>query len=45
MYDHLLELFAEYLEKQDILSKLTEHERLYEYGYSERNFSGIGNLY
>ena len=35
MYDTLLDLFAEYLEKQDALSKLTEHEKLHEYGYSE----------
>lgn len=45
MYDHLLELFAEYLEKQDILSKLTEHERLYEYGYSEiHTIAAVGDL-
>lgn len=35
MNDNLLNLFAEYLEKQDALSKLTEHEKLHEYGYSE----------
>lgn len=35
MYDTLLDLFAEYLEKQDALSRLTEHEKLHEYGYSE----------
>ncbi len=45
MYDHLLELFAEYLEKQDILSKLTEHERLYAYGYSEiHTIAAVGDL-
>lgn len=35
MYADLLNLFAEYLEKQDALSKLTEHETLHEYSYSE----------
>lgn len=45
MYDNLLNLFAEYLEKQDALSKLTEHEKLHEYGYSEiHTIAAIGDL-
>lgn len=45
MKDNLLNLFAEYLEKQDALSKLTEHEKLHEYGYSEIHVVGaIGDL-
>lgn len=35
MYTDILNIFAEYLEKQDALSKFTEHEKLHEYGYSE----------
>ena len=31
----LLVLFDEYLEKQDVLSKLTEAEKLHDLGYSE----------
>lgn len=45
MYETLLGLFAEYLEKQDMLSKLTEHEKLHEYGYSEiHTIAAIGDL-
>lgn len=45
MKDNLLNLFAEYLEKQDALSKLTEHEKLHEYGYSEIHVvAAIGDL-
>ena len=35
MHTELLELFARYMEKQEILSKLTEDIRLYGYSYSE----------
>ncbi|WP_028044262.1 MarR family transcriptional regulator [Candidatus Stoquefichus massiliensis] len=35
MYQELLELFAEQLEKQDQLSKLTESDFLHQYGYSD----------
>ena len=35
MKDRLLSRFDEYLEKQDILNKLTEKQKLNEYGYSE----------
>jgi len=31
----ILNQFAEFLEKQDLLSKLTESEKLHNYGYSE----------
>ena len=31
----ILNQFAEFLEKQDVLSKLTESEKLHNYGYSE----------
>lgn len=45
MKDNLLNLFAEYIEKQDALSKLTEHEKLHEYGYSEIHVvAAIGDL-
>ena len=45
MNTKLLDLFAEYLEKQDALSKLTENEKLHEYGYSEiHTIAAIGNL-
>ena len=45
MKDNLLNLFAEYLAKQDALSKLTEHEKLHEYGYSEIHVvAAIGDL-
>lgn len=46
MNDNLLKLFAEYLEKQDALSKLTEHEKLHEYSYSEiHTVVAIGDLH
>ena len=35
MYQELLDLFAEQLEKQDQLSKLTESDFLHQYGYSD----------
>lgn len=35
MNKELLELFKIYLERQDILNKLTENQKLNEYGYSE----------
>lgn len=35
METRILNYFAEFLEKQDWLSKLTEHSKLHEYGYSE----------
>lgn len=35
MYKELLDLFAEQLEKQDQLSKLTESDFLHQYGYSD----------
>lgn len=38
MTDRILELFAEHLEKQDLLSKLTEQEILHGYSYSEIHF-------
>ncbi|MGN0659249.1 MAG: MarR family winged helix-turn-helix transcriptional regulator [Emergencia sp.] len=45
MNEELLMLFAEYLEKQDALSKLTEHERLHSWGYSEiHTVAAIGDL-
>lgn len=41
----ILELLAEHLEKQDLLSKLTEKEFLHGYGYSEIHFiDAIGIL-
>lgn len=41
----LLSLFAAYLEKQDMLSKLTEHEKLHSYGYSEiHTIAAIGDM-
>lgn len=43
-YD-LLNQFAEFLEKQDLLSKLTENEKLHSYGYSEIHvIAAIGDL-
>ncbi|WP_270526636.1 MarR family transcriptional regulator [Longibaculum muris] len=35
MYQELLELFSEHLEKQDQLSKLTESQFLHQHGYSD----------
>lgn len=45
MNTDILKLFAEFLEKQDTLSKLTEHEKLHDYGYSEIHvIAAIGDL-
>lgn len=42
---NLLAQFSEFLEKQDALSKLSEHEKLHEYGYSEIHvIASIGEL-
>ena len=35
MKEEVLKSFSEYLEKQDVLCKLTENVKLHEYGYSE----------
>lgn len=44
MHQDLLYLFAEQLEKQDQLSKLTESEFLHQYGYSDvHSIDFIGN--
>lgn len=41
----ILNLFAEFLEKQDMLSKLTENEKLHSYGYSEIHvIASIGDM-
>lgn len=43
--EKLLALFAAYLEKQDMLSKMTEHEKLHSYGYSEiHTIAAIGDM-
>ena len=45
MNNILLKQFEEFLEKQDLLSKLTESEKLHEYGYSEvHTIAAIGDL-
>lgn len=45
MENNILLLFEEFLEKQDLLSKLTEEEVLHEYGYSEIHvIQAVGNL-
>ena len=42
---NLLNQFAEFLEIQDMLSKLTENEKLHSYGYSEIHvIAAIGDL-
>lgn len=42
---NLVNQFAEFLEKQDMLSKLTENEKLHSYGYSEIHvIAAIGDL-
>ena len=42
---NLLNQFAEFLEKQDMLSKLTENEKLHSYGYFEIHvIAAIGDL-
>ena len=41
----LMNLFAKYMEKQEILSKLTEDEKLHGYNYSEiHTIAAIGDL-
>lgn len=45
MNTELMNLFAKYMEKQEILSKLTEDEKLHGYYYSEiHTIVAIGNL-
>ena len=45
MNTELMNLFAKYMEKQEILSKLTENEKLHGYNYSEiHTITAIGNL-
>ena len=41
----LMNLFVKYMEKQEILSKLTEDEKLHGYNYSEiHTIAAIGDL-
>ena len=45
MNEKLMNLFVKYMEKQEILSKLTEDEKLHGYNYSEiHTIAAIGNL-
>lgn len=45
MHLTLMNLFVQYMEKQEILSKLTEDEKLHGYNYSEiHTISAIGKL-
>lgn len=45
MNTELMNLFVKYMEKQEILSKLTEDEKLHGYNYSEiHTISAIGDL-
>lgn len=45
MHTELLNLFVQYMEKQEILSKLTEDEKLHGYNYSEiHTIAAIGDL-
>ena len=45
MNTKLMNLFVQYMEKQEILSKLTEDERLHGYNYSEiHTIAAIGDL-
>ena len=45
MNNELLTLFASYMEKQEILSKLTESEKLHGYNYSEiHTIDAIGKI-
>lgn len=45
MNTKLMNLFAKYMEKQEILSKLTEDEKLHGYNYSEiHTIAAIGDL-
>lgn len=45
MNTELMNLFVKYMEKQEILSKLTENEKLHGYNYSEiHTITAIGDL-
>lgn len=45
MNTELMNLFVKYMEKQEILSRLTEDEKLHGYNYSEiHTIAAIGNL-
>lgn len=45
MNQEILKLFHDFLQKQEALSRLSETERLYEYGYSELHvIAAIGDL-
>lgn len=45
MDTEIMNLFVKYMEKQEILSKLTEHEKLHGYSYSEiHTIAAIGDL-
>ncbi|MDD7388641.1 MAG: MarR family transcriptional regulator [Lachnospiraceae bacterium] len=45
MNTNLMNLFAKYMEKQEILSRLTENEKLHGYNYSEiHTIAAIGDL-
>lgn len=45
MNTELMKLFVKYMEKQEILSKLTEDEKLHGYNYSEiHTIAAIGDL-
>ena len=45
MNTELMNLFVKYMEKQEILSKLTENEKLHGYNYSEiHTIAAIGDL-
>lgn len=45
MNQDILKLFKDFLQKQETLSRLSETERLYEYGYSELHIiAAIGDL-
>lgn len=45
MNDKLIKIFQKYLDKQDYLRKLTETEKLHEFGYSEvHTIAAIGDL-
>ena len=45
MNSELMNLFVKYMEKQEILSKLTEDEKLHRYNYSEiHTIAAIGDL-
>ena len=45
MYSEILSLFAKYMEKQEVLSKMTESEELHGYNYSEIHvIAAIGDM-